>query len=378
MTKLPLASSSNRNSDIYSPWKIAHHKDKLEELRNGGQPVPTQMQLIISDLCNHNCSFCAYRMENYTSNQLFGEEDPITGLINNNPNRMIPYDKCIEILNDCKELGIKALQYTGGGEPTVHPKHREIFQHTLDLGLDLSLVTNGTLMRSGVPEILAQGKWVRFSIDAGKKETYSSIREVPENYFKKVLKNIKKVVEARSQDSELVIGIGFVVTKENYKEIYTAAEIFKDLGVNNMRISAAFTPEDFDYHKDIYPEAKKLAEKSKEDFETKDFLVFNLFGERIGDLIQQQPDYDFCGYMHLNVYVGGDLNVYTCCNNAYNELGKMGDLNKTSFKDFWLSKQKKEAYRSFNARNCSRCMFNNKNKFINYLTSSNPAHVNYI
>jgi 2-iminoacetate synthase ThiH len=124
---------SKINSDVYSPWKAAHHIDRIHALRGGAQPVPAQLQLIISDLCNHNCSFCAYRMENYTSNQLFGEADPITGIINNNPNRMISYEKCIEILDDCKEVGVKALQYTGGGEPTVHPKHREIFQHTLDL-----------------------------------------------------------------------------------------------------------------------------------------------------------------------------------------------------------------------------------------------------
>ena len=161
--------------NVYSPYKAAHHQDRIEQIKNGDQPVPLQVQLIIADLCNHNCSFCAYRMEGYTSNKNFGEWDAVKGMINNNPNRMIPYEKCIEILDDCAELGVKALQYTGGGEPTVHPKHKELFQYTLDKGMDLALVTNGTIMRPGVPEILAQGKWVRFSIDAGKAKTYSEV-----------------------------------------------------------------------------------------------------------------------------------------------------------------------------------------------------------
>ena len=366
--------------NVYSPYKAAHHQDRIAQLKNGDQPIPLQVQLIIADLCNHNCSFCAYRMEGYTSNKNFGEWDAVKGMINNNPNRMIPYEKCIEILDDCAELGVKALQYTGGGEPTVHPKHKEIFQYTLDKGMDLALVTNGTIMRPGVPEILAQGKWVRFSIDAGKAKTYSEVREVPETFFQKTLDNIKKVVEARNNlpGSDLVIGVGFVVTKENWSEIYDAVEIYSKLGVDNVRISAVFTPEDFDYHKEHWEEAKELVRRAKEDFETDEFKVFNLFGDRISDLQQHRPDYDLCSYMHLNTYIGVDLKVYTCCNNAYNDHGDMGSIKDQTFKEYWLSESKKTRYDRFRASSCERCMFNNKNRFINYMIEENPVHVNYI
>tara|TARA_Y100000310_G_scaffold336228_1_gene420208 strand:- start:3233 stop:4348 length:1116 start_codon:yes stop_codon:yes gene_type:complete len=366
--------------NVYSPFKASHHLDKIQEFKEGKHPVPLQVQLIMSDLCNHNCNFCAYRMEGYTSNKNFGEWNAVKGMINNNPNRMIPYEKCLEIIDDCADMGVKALQFTGGGEPTVHPKHKEIFQHTIDRGLDLALVSNGTVMRDGVPEILAKGKWARFSVDAGKAKSYSQIREVPEVFFQKTLDNIKKVSEARAKEpnSDLVIGVGFVVTKENWKEIYDAVEIYRDLGVDNARISAVFTPEDFDYFAEFYEDAKALAQKAKDDFETEEFKVFNLFGDRIGDLILQQPDYEFCPYMHLNTYIGGDLKVYTCCNNAYNDHGDMGSLENQRFIDYWLSKQKVEKYSKFKASSCERCMFNNKNRFINYMIEDNPVHVNYI
>jgi len=366
--------------NAYSPYKAAHHVDRIQSLRDGEQPSPVQVQLIISDLCNHNCSFCAYRMEGYTSNQNFGEWDAVTSMINNNPNRMISYEKCCEILDDCVELGVKALQFTGGGEPTVHPKHKEIFQYTIDNDLDLSLVTNGTVMRDGVPEILAQSKWVRFSIDAADPKTYASIREVPEAFFDKSLSNIKNVVAAREEESnsDLIIGVGFVVTKENWKEIYEAVKIYSNLGVDNARISAVFTPEDFEYHKEYYDEAKALVLKAQQDFETDEFKVFDLFGDRVEDLVQQAPDYNFCGYMHFNVYIGGDLKVYTCCNNAYSTLGEMGNLENQSFKDYWVSNEKLNNYGSFNANACARCMFNNKNRFINYLLEPDPVHVNYV
>jgi len=371
--------TTNHNLDIYSPYKAAHHTDKMEDFRAGRHPVPLQVQMIISDLCNHNCSFCSYRMEGYTSNQNFGEWDAVKKMVNNNPNRMIPYEKCIEIIDDCADMGVKAIQFTGGGEPTVHPKHKELFQHTIDKGLELALVTNGTMLREGVPEILAQGSWVRFSVDAGNSKSYSEIREVPESFFQKTIDNIKKVVEVRNKtNSNLVIGVGFVVCRENWKELYEAAKIFSELGVDNMRISAAFTSDEFEYHADYYEEARDLAAKTKKDFDSPQLKVFNLFGDRVEDLIQSSPDYDFCPYMHLNVYIGGDQKVYSCCNTAYNRHGERGTIHDKSFKEFWFSQEKEDSYNAFKPRDCERCMFNNKNRFVNYLIKDNPGHLNYI
>jgi MoaA/NifB/PqqE/SkfB family radical SAM enzyme len=364
----------------YSPFKLAHHQDKIASFREGKQPIPLQVQLIISDLCNHNCSFCAYRMEGYTSNQNFGVWDPVKNMINNNPNRMIPYEKCIEIIDDCVSMGVKAIQFTGGGEPTVHPNHDTLFKYAIDKGLDLALVSNAGIMREGVPETLSRGKWVRFSVDAGYKETYAKIRRVTESSFTKALWNISKVVNARNvnKDSELIIGIGFVVTKENWNEVYEATRVAKDLGVDNIRISAVFSPEDYEYHKQYYSQCKELILKAKAQFETPTFKVFNLFGDRVDDLIQHKPEYDFCSYMHLNTYIGGDLKVYTCCNNAYNLHGEMGSIKDRSFKDFWLSDEKVKNYFNFKASSCERCMFNNKNRFANYLIEANPKHVNFV
>lgn len=366
--------------DPYNPHKIVHHQDVINKLKDNIHVAPIQVQLIISDLCNQNCKFCAYRLDNYTSNQLFKTIDPITHIINNNPNRMIPKDKCFEILNDCVEIGTKAIQYTGGGEPTVHPNHIEIFQKTLDLGLDLALVTNGMILRKELPEILSHGKWVRISVDCSNAQSYSYIRNVSEKVFYRVLDNISCIIKEREKNkqSELIIGVGFVVNKDNYNEIYDAVKISKDLGVDNIRISAAFTVENYHYHDSYYIVARDMARKAKEDFEDSNFKVFNLFGDRIQDLIDQKPEYDFCAYMYLDTYIGGDLNVYRCCNLAYNEKGLIGSIKDKRFKDFWFSEDIILKYNSFNATSCERCMFNNKNRFINYVLEKKPLHVNYI
>ncbi len=106
--------------------------------------------------------------------------------------------------------------------------------------------------------------------------------------------------------------------------------------------------------------------------------MIDLFGDRVQDLVAKSPDYEFCGYQHFCSYIGGDLNVYRCCNTAYNKLGLVGSLKEQSFKEFWESNKKKEKYSNFKASSCSRCQFNNRNELILYALDSNPTHVNFV
>lgn len=362
---------------LYGPLKLLHHPEALQDMKLGVHRAPTHIHLIIADLCNQSCHFCAYRDELYSSNQLFGVvgED---GKRNNNPPRMIPKEKVFEILEDARDMGTKAIQFTGGGEPTVHPKHAEIFQHALDLGLEISLVSNGVNWKEETFDALTKALWVRVSLDAGTAETYCKIRSVSETHWDKATKNIWRLANLKhEQGLPIVLGVGFVVTKENYKEIVKGVELAKKLGADNIRISAVFQSENFEYFKDFYEEARDLcAEAGK--FSDNDFKVFNNFGDRIQDLKEQSPDYTHCGYQKFVTYIGGDQNVYRCCVTSYNELGLLGSLKDRSFKDFWYSDELKEKFASFDAHNCERCMFNDRNKLINYMLDPNPFHKNFV
>ncbi len=297
---------------------------------------------------------------------------------------MLPFEKVIEVLDDCAEMGVKAIQFTGGGEPTVHPRHREAFQAALDRGLEIALVSNGAIFRKAdaaapsTVDLLLQAKWARFSIDAGCKETYSIVRRIPPTIFAQVIGNIRALVEARAKvlDGPL-IGIGFVVTKENWREVVDAAKLARDLGVDNLRISAVFQPDDDAYFADFHKEAADLCRKAAE-LSTKDFRVFNRFSARLDDLHDKHPDYKFCGYQELNSYLGGDMNLYRCCNLSYNPRGLIGSIKDQRFKDLWTSEQKRLAFEGFDARGCPRCMFSNVNKTILYALGDNAPHVNFV
>lgn len=365
------------SSAAYSDLKVIWHEDRINEIREGRQAVPLQAHFIISDLCNHNCHFCAYRMDGGFSTEQFADG------LNRNPNRMIPKEKCFEILDDLAELGVKAVQFTGGGEPTVHPDHLEIFEHALNLGLECGLVTNGYILKPGWEVILPRFKWVRVSVDAGTSETYARVRGLPQakrgrSALARTLENISKVADRLDFTySDCLLGIGYVVTNENFEELPSAVEIFSESGASYVRLSAMFSDQGSEYYNGNYTAIHRLIQHAKE-FETDSFSVVDLFGNRIEDLDLGAPDYEFCAYQQLVTYIGGNQKVYRCCTTSYTKHGEIGDLSGQRFKTWFKSRQKEMSIDGFDASSCRTCQFNGKNKAVNYMLDTEPTHVSFV
>ena len=295
-----------------------------------------------------------------------------------NPRRWIPREKCIEIIDDLQAVGVQAVQFTGGGEPTVHPDHLDIFDHALHQGLSCALVTNGSLLREGWQAILPSFKWVRVSVDAGTPLTYSEVRNVRPGAFEKTLNNISLIrAEIDRQGTDCLLGAGFVVTALNWDEIVTACQLLKNAGASYVRLGAMFSEEGSGYYSGIYDNIKIKIWQAKE-LEDDSFKVVDLFGDRITDLDVGAPGYKFCGYQQFVMYIGGDQKVYRCCTTSYTKHGEIGDLSEQSFSQWFGSRAKQDAIANFNARSCKVCQFNGKNETINYMVEPEPLHGEFV
>lgn len=360
-------------SSPYSTLKIAHHASRISDLRDGHQVVPVHVHFILSDFCNQDCSFCSYRMSGGFSTELFKGEAG-----EKNPQRMMPTEKALEIIADLGAMGCRAIQFTGGGEPTVHPSHPLIFDTALETGLDCALVSNGAVQRDETLDLLPNFHWVRYSLDAGDPKTYSAIRRVPETIFPRVLKNLKRLRDAVDQaGSPTVIGVGFVVTRDNWQEVAMATRLARDNGAHNIRLSAVFSDQGADRYVGLEAEIARKITIAKE-LETEEFQVINSFNARVDDLVQGKPDYEFCSYQQLVLYIGGDQQVYRCCTTSYTTHGHIGDLKTQRFSEWFHSQQKKRAIGDFDARSCHHCQFNDKNRTALYLIEKRPTHVNFV
>jgi len=149
--------------DVYSNFKIAHHKDKLSEILDGGLPYPTNVQWDLTNQCNVSCNFCYYKIHN--------ELDDFS------PTDTFPVYRAIEVLHELKDLGVKAIEWTGGGSIECHPCYKEILRESSELGFENGMVTNGTLLDNEAIDIMKDFAWVRFSLDANKPDTYNKIKK---------------------------------------------------------------------------------------------------------------------------------------------------------------------------------------------------------
>ena len=358
---------------VYSENKMIwwlHREQRLPD-------APKQVQLILSDLCNQDCSFCAYRMSGYTSNELFiGDSEP-AAFGHNNPKRWIPTQRALSLLDEMKAAGVLSIQFTGGGEPTVHPDHEAIFEKALALGLRCSLVSNGIkwsdrLIRS----ILPRFDWVRVSIDAGNVDSYARIRRTAPMHWTRAWANVQSLgFNVQQQQTPLELGVGFVVTPESYKEIVEFTEKASTSLAGNCRFTALFSPDDERPFAGIYDEIRGLLLEARQRYESPHFRIHDNFGSRFDDLKQHRPDYGFCSYQYYTSYIGGDLKAYRCCLLAYNKRGLIagGDLKERKFDEFWSSVERQKDLAALDPRGCERCQFNVKNRNMLYVMGNTES-----
>ena len=342
-------------ADVYSPYKIFYHKEKLDELKNGELPYPTFFQIDLTNVCNLNCNFCWYKVH------------PLGDYISKD---YLDTKKLFDFLIDI-EGEVKAIEHTGGGEPLCHPDHNKIFNYCNELGFEQSLVTNGTLFDDETLEIVKDFEWVRFSIDSTTSETYKKIKGV--YLFNTAIDNLKKLIEIKNKKN--VIGFSFIVCRDNYTEIYEAAKFAKEIGCDNIRFSLAYTPEREKMFEGIWDECMRQIDGAKE-LEDGNFRVF-AFSNRIYDIANKVKS-DYCGYHHLVGVLGANGCMYPCCLLKLNSDYNLGSIYENSFDEIWFSDKRKKFIESIKNGCPYSCWMTPKNAIMQAYIDPPIKHVNFI
>lgn len=354
------------NYGPYCPLKAAHisHASRMNGLKSGIPVPPAQAHLIATNKCNHNCRFCAYRSEYGISNELFDRSSEIDR------------DRGLRLIDELAGAGVSAINFTGGGEPLVHPNFSEFCQKVHDTGMKFSIMTNGTLLHTIDPELLSKASWIRVSIDAASEETYRHVRRCNNDLDDLMLNLVRLQRYFSTVESPPIFGAGFVVTEDNYTEVGDFVRMVDHISLDNCRVTASILKNDLEKHQKYVDDVVYLMEEVKEEV-SDDFHIFDLFSNRKADLEQTSPEYKTCYYSRLVPYIAADLNVYCCCILAYTERGCIGSLKNKSFQSLWY-KDGFDKLMSIDARECPMCMFNNHNRFINYMLDDDSEHVEFI
>lgn len=345
----------------FSPQsKLLFHTKVIDRWLNGENIYPVLVEFDLTNRCNHRCNFCTF--------SYMKDKSTIDTLV------------VMKAIHDFSLGGVKAINWTGGGEPLLHVDFVNIAQSAYGAGIDQGLFTNGALLNSKNSEtILKTHSWVRISMDAADSETYRQSHGV--NDFDKVIKNVKALVAMKKEmKSSTTIGIGFVITPTNYKEITKFSEIIKDLDVDygqykpcvqNFQTKEQITA---DWWTDnVNPILEKVCEDNPK-------AVVNLY--KLTDLVESNFDrpYEICYGHAFCPCIGASGDVWLCTHLREIAGYSIGNLNNSSFSEIWNGEKRQEVIKSINFDTCQFCCKNNEiNKMLYQIKHPDKkSHYNFL
>lgn len=353
---------------LYSKMKIFHFKDKLDSLPREKNIIlpPLHIRIKPTNMCSHNCWYCGYRRENIQLGKDMVKKD------------YIPREKMMEIVDDILDMGVRAVTFSGGGDPFDYPFLLEGIKKLSQSPIKFASLTNGTKLKGEIAEIFAHyGTWLRISIDGWDDESYSQYRRVSRGEFTKVMKNME---DFKKMNGKCRLGIYIVVDNKNTPHIYVLIKRLKDIGVDSVKIAPCLVSdsgkENNKYHAPIFNLVKAQIQRATEEFAGKEFEIFDSYHEQLETF---KKEYKWCPYIQINPVIGADLNVYSCHDKAYNlEQGLLGSIKNQRFKDFWFS-DKNNFFRINPTVSCNHhCVVNEKNKLILDYLNVDEGHLEFV
>tara|TARA_Y100000310_G_scaffold290318_1_gene317409 strand:- start:359 stop:1438 length:1080 start_codon:yes stop_codon:yes gene_type:complete len=357
--------------NFYTQMKIFHFKDKIDSLPRENKKIlpPIHIRIKPTNVCGHNCEYCAYRADNLQ----LGKDMVIRDFI--------PKEKMMEIIDDLDDMGVKAVTFSGGGDPFCYPYFLETIQKLSKTNIKFAALTNGSMMKGEVAKLFAKyATWIRVSIDGWDDKSYSEFRKVPLGEFSKVMKNIEEFSEYKKKyNGKCFFGVSIITGRKNAPHLFDMIKSFKSIGVNSVRITSVIISNDgkecYEYHKPIFDLVKSQVAKARE-LEDENFEIFDGYH---AELEPFKKPYDWCPYAQIQPIIGADLNIYPCHDKAYNlDSGLMGTIKDKSFKDYWLN-DKDKFFKINPSIDCNHhCAVDSRNKVILDYLDIDKEHLNFV
>ncbi len=350
----------SKTIEIFNPQKkVLHHLGTVLDYLNGKNTDPINLEIDPSNACNHSCPFCIsghIHLSKFKGTEFFNRQ-------------MMHKDVLMNLVKDLSKTEVKSVSWTGGGEPTMNPHLKSAIKYLKEnSNIDMGMFSNGSMFeRFDLFETIVDSlSWIRISMDAGKAKSYDDLRVTSKgNNFEVVLNNIKKLIKIKKErNSKITIGVGFVVSQDNFEEVLDFANLFRDIDVDYCQ-----------YKPEIIQIERNASHDKKEQISPKFWAnkVLNLLDQaskilgnkfqcnsyKVQDLIIDKKktygrEYKQCIGSQLQPCIGADGEVYVCTNHRGHKDRSYGSLYKKSFSEIWAD---------VNKRGCVMKQIENKEKF---------------
>ena len=322
-------------TNIFNPQaKVLANVENAIEFVESQNTSPVLIEVDPSNACNHACSFCLssyIHFDKYKGTETFSRA-------------LMPRDMLMELCEDFVKMKVKAVNWTGGGEPTLNKHLKEAIQYCGEHGIKMGMFTNGTLFeKNDLYETLVDNMtWVRISIDAGTEKTYNDVR-IPKGGadWNSMLFNVKKLIEVNnSKGNKIDIGAGFVMSPDTYHEIVDFANVFKDLDITYCQYKPEIViREDGGVQRELdfwKGKVEPLLDEAKDILGDKFQSNAYKFEDLVNDRENFGREYKKCLGSQISPCIGADGHVYVCTNHRGWKQYSYGCLyDGKRFEDIW-------------------------------------------
>ncbi|VAX23801.1 Radical SAM domain protein [hydrothermal vent metagenome] len=342
---------------VYSQMKIFHYQDKLKSLPESVNKIlpPIHIRIKPTNFCAHHCSYCAYQAPELELGSEMSERDSL------------PREKMMEIVDDMDSMGVRAVTFSGGGDPFYYQHLAETVRKLSATSVNFAALTNGARLKGELAELFASGgSWIRISIDGWDDKSYSEYRNIKEGEFTAVMDNIAAFSKL---SGSCHLGAVIVVDKKNADHVYELVSSLRNAGADSVKISPCIVSNDGrknnEYHQPVFNKVKSAAKRAIEQFSGPEFEIYDSY-----HLLDTKftKNYTWCANMQVLPVIGADQNVYSCHDKAYTQSGLLGSIKDMGFAEFWLA-DKSKFFTIDPSVHCNHhCVENNKNKLtLDYL-----------
>lgn len=204
---------------ILDSHKLSYHMDRVEAWAAGERIAPVSVDMSLTRACGAMCSFCYAMMQESQARS------------------SIKVTHALNLLDDFSRIGIRSVSLVSDGESTLAKAYVPFIQHAAELGIDVGNATNAWEWdEEKIEAVLPHLTWVRFTVAAGRPESYAEIMyKGPEHteVFDRAIKNIKYAVELKKRKNlKVTLGIQMVLMPNFKDEIIPFAQLGLDLGVD--------------------------------------------------------------------------------------------------------------------------------------------------
>lgn len=312
--------------------KALRHIDRLVGWQRGETPAPVTVEWDVTNVCSLGCRACHFAHTHESGPWAFQAPRPDAY---SSTGRFADGTLVGRTIPQLAAAGVKAIVWSGGGEPTLHPVFHGFITGAAAVGLEQGMYTLGGHLTPDLAHTVAQVmRWVVISLDAPDADTYAAEKRVVPARFEAACEGIRLLTHA-APHTGLAVGVSFLLHEGNWRWMVDMRRLAVSLGATYTVFRPAVhtsprQPAVCTDNRQWIAEADSLlrAMAAEPDVEI-DIERFHEYRRWSGH------GYAQCHGPALNTTITPDGRVWVCPQRRGIAGSELGDLRRESFADLW-------------------------------------------